>query len=161
MTISPEPNERTDMLSQVVTALIDRSGKTQRDLVDRAGLSKDQISRALRGARTLSSAEALALLEAAGLPARGALTLALYGRHDLAGEWTGSGMAAFLETLVAALPDALEQAIGDSSDRVDPRWGPQAARFVAQRIAHHIHDLIDREQRLGDFKPFGRNADVA
>lgn len=160
MTISPEPHERIDMLSQVVTTLIDRSGKTQRDLVDRAGLSKDQISRTLRGARSLSSTEALALLNAAGLPARGALTLALYGRHDLAGEWTGSGMAAFLETLVAALPDALEQAIGDFRDRVDPRWGPPVARFMAQRVAHHIKDVVEREERLGDFHPSGRGAVV-
>ena len=153
MEFTPLPQEHGDALSRVVTTLIDRSGKSQRDLTQRAGLSKDQISRALRGTRSLTSAEALALLEAAGLPAKGALTLALYGRDDLASAWTGSGLAAFLETLVAALPDALEQAVGETSDRIDPRWGPQAARFIAQRIAHHIRDLIEREERLGDFRP--------
>ena len=152
MTVSQSPPQDAALL-RVVATLIDRSGKTQRDLVTRAGLSKDQISRALRGARALTSTEAYALLDAAGLPARGALTLALYGRDDLASAWTGSGLAAFLETLVAALPDALEQAVGATSDRVDPRWGPQVARFAAQRIAHHINDLIEREQRLGDFRP--------
>ena len=68
-------------------------------------------------------------------------------------------MAAFLETLVAALPDALAAEIGETSDRVDPRWGPQAARFVAQRIAHHIAELVEREERLGEFKPvIGRSS---
>ena len=140
-------------LHQVVADLVGQSGVTQRDLVARAGLSKDQVSRALKGSRHLSPDEAVALLTAAGLPARGALTLALFGRQDLAGEWARSGMASFLETLIAALPDALTAEIGDTSDRVDPRWGPQAARFVAQRIAHHIHDLVAREQRLGEFTP--------
>lgn len=149
----PHPRDRSDALHEVVTALIDRSGKSQRDLVHRAGLSKDQISRALRSERSLSSSEALALLEAADLPARGTLTLALFGRQDLAREWTGTGMAAFLEALVGALPEALEQAVGDTSDRVDPRWGRQAARFVAQRIAHHISELVERKERLGEFTP--------
>lgn len=146
-------------LHRVVADLIGTSGIAQRDLLARAGLSKDQLSRALKGSRHLSSEEAIAILAAAGLPARGALTLALFGRQDLAGEWARSGMAAFLETLVAALPDALAAEIGDTSDRVDPRWGPQAARFVAQRIAHHIAELVEREERLGEFRPvIGRSS---
>ena len=104
---------------------------------------------ALRGMGTTLTA----ILHEAGLPARGTLTLALFDRQDLAADWARSGLGGFLETMVAALPDALAAEIGDTSDRVDPRWGTQAARFVAQRIAHHIHDLIEREQRLGEFKP--------
>lgn len=146
-------------LHRVVADLVGTSGVTQRDLLARAGLSKDQLSRSLKGSRHLSSDEAIAILQAAGLPARGALTLALFGRQDLAGEWARSGMAAFLETLVAALPDALAAEIGETSDRVDPRWGPPAARFVAQRIAHHIAELVEREERLGEFRPLvGRQA---
>ena len=159
MPLSPLPNHRPDTLHHVVTMLIGRSGKRQRDLVMRAGLSKDQISRTLRGSRGMTSNEALALLEAADLPARGALTLALYGRQDLVTEWVLSGLAAFFETLVGALPDALDQALGDNSDRIDSRWGPQAARFVAQRVAHHITDLIAREERLGEFDPAGVRKD--
>ncbi|UVO50139.1 hypothetical protein M0208_06255 [Sphingomonas sp. SUN019] len=161
MPLNPLPDHDLDTLRQVVTMLITRSGKRQRDLVPRAGLSKDQISRALRGSRGMTSSEALALLDAAGLPARGALTLALYGRQDLASEWALSGLAAFLETFVNALPDALDQALGGNSDRIDPRWGPQAARFVAQRVAHHITDLIEREEKLGDFDPTGRRHEHA
>jgi len=68
-------------------------------------------------------------------------------------------MAAFLETLVAALPDALAAEIGETSDRVDARWGPPVARFVAQRVAHHIAELVEREERLGEFRPLiGRSA---
>ena len=55
--------------------------------------------------------------------------------------------------MIAALPDALAAEIGDTRDRIDPRWGTQAARFVAQRIAHHIRELIKREERLGEFTP--------
>ena len=105
----------------------------------------------------MSLEEAGTILHEAGLPARGTLTLALFDRQDLATDWARSGLGGFLEMMVAALPDALAAEIGETSDRVDPRWGTQAARFVAQRIAHHIHDLIEREQRLGDFSP-GRTA---
>ena len=59
--------------------------------------------------------------------------------------------------MIAALPDALTAEIGEIRDRIDPRWGTQAARFVAQRIAHHIREMIEREERLGDFAP-GRTA---
>lgn len=140
-------------LHTVVGDLLEQSGFSQRDLAIKVGLSKDSLCRALKGTRHLSLNEAGAILTAAGLPARGALTLAMFDRRDLANEWSRSGLAAFLETLIAALPDALSAELGSSSDRIDPRWGSAVARFVAQRIAHHIHELIEREERLGEFKP--------
>lgn len=94
--------------------------------------------------------EALAILSAAGLPARGAITLALFDRTDIVVEWSGLGLAAFLEGLVAALPNELEHLVGSGCDRVDPRWGRLMARLVAQRLADHIGDVRDREERLGD-----------
>src|SRR3546814_15788200 len=48
----------------------------------------------------------------------------------LAIDWSESGLSAFLETLIAALPGALAAEIGDECDRINPRWGQQAARFV-------------------------------
>lgn len=140
-------------VAAVVTELVERSRLSQRELVERSGLSKDQVSRSLRGARQIELDEALAILSAAGLPGRGTLTLALYDRSDLAIDWSESGLSAFLETLIAALPDALAAEIGDECDRINPRWGQQAARFVAQRIAHHIRELVEREEQLGNFEP--------
>lgn len=139
----------------IVGDLVEQTGLSQRDLAGRVGMSKDQFSRTLKGTRHLSLDEAGAILAAAGLPARGTLTLAMFDRRDLANEWSRSGLAAFLETLVAALPDALVAELGDSSDRVDPRWGAAVAKFVAQRIASHIDELIEREQKLGEFRPAG------
>lgn len=142
------PVTHRDQLHVAVSTLIGRSRVSRRDLSQRAGLSKDQLSRTLRGARSLSSAEALALLHAAELPARGAMTLVLYDRADIVCDWTSSGLAAFLEALVAALPDALNETVGFMSDRVDPRWGKLAARLVAERIARHIAQLVEREERF-------------
>lgn len=140
-------------LGALVAKLIERSGASQRALVSRTGLSKDQINRTCLGVRPLKLQEALTLLDAADVPARGALTLAIFGRPDLAIEWSESGMTNFLEMLIQALPDALQSELADEFDRVNPRWGQHAARFVAQRIAHHIHELIDREAKLGEFEP--------
>ena len=155
--IADPPPFTTAPLHAVVADLVEESGVSQRDLVARVGLSKDQLNRTLKGTRHMSLEEAATILHETGLPARGTLTLALFGRQDLATDWARSGSGAFLETMIAALPDALTAEIGEIRDRIDPRWGTQAARFVAQRIAHHIHDMIEREQRLGDFAP-GRTA---
>lgn len=140
-------------LGALVSKLIERSGLPQRELVSRTGLSKDQVSRTCLGTRPLKLEEALRLLKAADMPARGAITLALFDRTELAIEWSQSGMSQFLESLIEALPEALLQELGEDLDRVNPRWGQHAARFVAQRIAHHIQDLIEREARLGEFVP--------
>lgn len=140
-------------LGGLVAKLIERSGTSQRALVTRTGLSKDQINRTCLGTRPLKLQEALTLLEAADVPARGALTLAIFNRPDLAVEWSESGMASFVELLIQALPTALQTELGDQLDRVNPRWGQHAARFVAQRIAHHVQELMDREAKLGEFEP--------
>lgn len=140
-------------LGSMVSKLIGRSRLSQRELTTRSGLSKDQLSRTLLGKRPVKFDEAMRLLAAADIPARGALTLALFDRSDLAIEWCDSGLSAFLETLIEALPATLQSELGEDIERVNPRWGQHAARFVAQRIAHHIQELIEREQKLGQFEP--------
>jgi len=134
----------------VVSELISSTRRPQRELLARTGLSKDQLSRALRGTRQMELAEAVAILGAADFPARGALALALFERPDLAVEWSHSGMAAFFEALIEALPDALITELGEEFDRINPRWGAQTAKFVAQRLAKHVEEIIAREDRLGD-----------
>lgn len=140
-------------LGVVVSKLITRSRLSQRELTARSGLSKDQLSRTLLGKRAVRFDEAMRLLAAAEVPARGALTLALFDRSDLAIEWSDSGLSAFFEALIEALPETLRSELGDDIERVNPRWGQHAARFVAQRINHHIQELIEREQKLGEFEP--------
>jgi transcriptional regulator with XRE-family HTH domain len=140
-------------LGALVSKLIQRSGLPQRELVCRTGLSKDQVSRTCLGTRPLKVEEALTLLRAADMPARGAITLALFDRTELAVEWCHTGMSQFLELLIEALPEALLQELGEELDRVNPRWGQHAARFVAQRIAHHVRDVVEREAKLGEFEP--------
>lgn len=140
-------------LGVVVSQLVARSRLSQRELTSRSGLSKDQLSRTLLGRRPVKFDEAITLLQAADVPARGALTLALFERPDLAVEWSSSGLSEFLEALIQSLPAALEAELGEHLDRVNPRWGQHAARFVAQRIGHHIQELIERERKLGEFEP--------
>lgn len=150
--IAPEGAEAPD-LNAIVAELVATSRLPQRTLMARTGLSKDQLSRTLRGTRPIEMSGAMIILRAADLPARGAMTLALYDRPDLAVEWSQSGLAAFLETLIEALPNALAAEVGEATERINPRWGQHAARFVAQRLAHHIRELVEREERLGEFEP--------
>lgn len=140
-------------LGALVAGLLEHSPISQREIAARAGLSKDQLSRTIAGKRPVELDEALSILKAVELPARGAITLALFQRPDLAVEWSESGLSSFLETLIEALPEALVAEIGDDLDRINPRWGHLAARFVAQRIKHHIQEIIEREETLGNFEP--------
>lgn len=147
------PSQAFDQtIASVVTRLIGQTHLSQRELTERSGLSKDQLSRALKGTRQFEIAEALAILTAAGLPGRAAITLTLFDRADLAVEWSQSGLSGFYEALIAALPEALTAELGDAGDRVNPRWGQHAARLVAQRIAQHIEEIVEREERLGDLR---------
>lgn len=140
-------------LKGLVASLLQQSGLSQRELGSRSGLSKDQLSRTFACKRPVELGEALALLDAAEMPGRGAITLALFERSDLAVEWSRSGLSEFLETLIRELPEALLTELGDSVDRINPRWGRLAARFVAQRIAHHVQEITDREAQMAEFKP--------
>lgn len=150
---SPNSQPIDQQVRSVVSALVCSTRRPQRELLARTGLSKDQLSRTLRGYRQLDLEETLAILTAADLPARGALTLTLFGRPDLAVEWSQTGMAAFFETLIAALPEALTAELGEDFDRINPRWGALTAKFVAQRLARHVEEIRDREERLGELEP--------
>ena len=134
----------------IVSELVSSTRRPQREFLARTGLSKDQLARALRGARPMELSEAVAILGAADFPARGALALALFERPDLAIEWCHSGMAAFFEALIEALPEALISELSEEFNRINPRWGVQTAKFVAQRLAKHVEEIIAREEKLGD-----------
>ena len=81
------------------------------------------------------------------------LALALFERPDLAIEWRHWGMAAFIEALIESLPDALVSEFGEEFDCLNPEWSGQAANFVAQRPARRVDELIEHEDRLGEFLP--------
>lgn len=71
-------------LGMLIAGLLERSPYHQREIAARADLSKDQLSRTVAGKRGVKLDEALSTLQAADLPGRGAVTLALFQRSDLA-----------------------------------------------------------------------------
>ena len=82
--IVPPPSV-DESIRGIVAELVNSSPRPQRALLALTGLSKDQLCRMQSGARSLPVPTALAILEAADYPARGALALALF-RPDLAVE---------------------------------------------------------------------------
>ena len=132
----------------MVSRLVSSSGETQRQLSRRTGLTKDQISRTLCGTRRAEIDEVLAILGALDIPARGIVALALFDRSDLAVAWSRTGPAAFLEALIDALPRCFDEELGPSVERISPKWGPHAARVVAQRLAKHLQDIDSCESVL-------------
>ena len=137
-----------DLLTVLLSRLVSSSGETQRRLSLRTGLTKDQISRTLCGARRVELDEVLAILRALDLPARATVALALFGRTDLAVDWSKTGAAGFLEALIEALPGSFAEELGEGVQRINPKWGSHAARVVAKRIAQHLGDIDNCEDRL-------------
>lgn len=142
------PTTVQDRLSAMVSRLVSSSGETQRQLSRRTGLTKDQISRTLCGNRRAELDEVLAILRALNIPSRGIVALAIFDRSDLAIAWSRTGTAAFLETLIDALPRCLDEELGPAVERISPKWGQHAARVVAQRLAKHLQDIDSCESIL-------------
>jgi transcriptional regulator with XRE-family HTH domain len=148
---TPVQSELTTLLSRLVS----KTGARQRLLAQRTGLTKDQISRTLCGTRRTELDEMLAILSALDLPARATVALALFGRSDLAISWSQSGASGFLEALIEALPECLDDELGSSVDRINPRWGRHSARVVAQRLATHLRDIDSCEATFAGGLPTG------
>ena len=85
-----------------------------------------------------------------------ALNLHKESSQEMAGERARQGVAACLETLVAALTTrswrrSVKPVTG--SIRVGGAGSAFRRTFVPQRIAHHIAELVEREERPGEFRP--------
>ncbi len=144
--------ERKDIDRRVVTVLdaaVRASGLSRREIARSSGLHKDALLRVLAGKRPVTTQEALDIFAAAGFEPRPALILALLGQEALGFEWATTNMAPFLDALIAALPNALSEALGEDIAEIRPRWGAGTARMIAKSLAEHVAELSRRETAFG------------
>jgi antitoxin HigA-1 len=125
------------------------SGRSKREIARQSGLHKDALLRALTGQRPLTAQEAMNILDAAGLHGRAAYLLAIIGHKDLGLEWGASDISLFFDALLAELPKALAETLGEDIGEVKPRWGAGTARMIAKTLAEHVAELARRESAFG------------
>lgn len=135
-------------LARLLTAAVDRSGKSRREVARAAAMNKDTFLRALRGEKAVTIEEAARVLDACGLASNGALLLAILGHEDLAVEWLGEDVGAFLDQFLTALPVTMNETLGHRIADLRPRWAIGTSRLVARLLAKHIDDFAERDISL-------------
>lgn len=135
-------------LARLLTAAVDRSGKSRREIARNADMNKDTFLRILRGEKAISLDDAMRVLEATGLASSSALLLAILGHEDLAVEWLGEDAGAFMDQFLAALPVTMNETLGPRIADLRPRWAVGTSRLVARLLAKHIDDFAERDMSL-------------
>lgn len=135
-------------LARLLTAAVDRSGKSRREVARSADMNKDTFLRILRGEKAISLEDAMRVLEATSLASSSALLLAILGHEDLAVEWLGEDAGAFLDQFLAALPVTMNETLGPRIADLRPRWAIGTSRLVARLLAKHIDDFAERDMSL-------------
>lgn len=135
-------------LARLLTAAVDRSGKSRREIARAADMNKDTFLRILRGEKAISLDDAIRVLEATGLASNSALLLAILGHDDLAVEWLGEDVGAFLDQFLTALPVTMNETLGHRIADLRPRWAVGTSRLVARLLAKHIDDFAERDMSL-------------
>ena len=148
MTSTAQISAINTRLARLLTAAVDRSGKSRRQIARNADMNKDTFLRILRGEKAISLDDAMRVLEAAGMASSSALLLAILGHEDLAVEWLGEDAGAFMDQFLAALPVTMNETLGPRVADLRPRWAVGTSRLVARLLAKHIDDFAERDMSL-------------
>jgi antitoxin HigA-1 len=135
-------------LARLLTAAVDRSGKSRREIARIIAMNKDTFLRVLRGEKPITLEEAARILNASGMPSRGPLLLAILGHDDLAVEWLGEDVGDFLDQFITALPVTMHETLGARIADLRPRWAVGTSQLVARMLAKHIDDFTERDLSL-------------
>lgn len=141
--------DHDDRMRVVLEEAIRASGRSKREIARASGLHKDALLRALSGQRPVTAQEAMNIFDAAGLHGRAAYMLAIVGQTDLGLEWGANDVSLFFDALLAELPRALADTLGDDIHEIKPRWGAGTARMIAKTLAEHVAELTRRESAFG------------
>ena len=141
----PDINRR---LARVLAIAVASSGKPRCEIANAAGMHKDTLMRAIRGARPITLEEAERILVACDVPAHAAIILGLTGYEHLAEHWLRDDAGAFLEAFLAALPGTLDRILGQRVSDLRPRWAGGTSQLVARVLARHLTEFEERDLAL-------------
>lgn len=130
-------------LAGMLVLAADGSGKTRQAIARDAALHKDTLLRALRGNRPIAIAEAASILKACGVGPGLVFQAVLSDCEEPATLWMHGDAARFVETLLADLPTAIHEAVGERALELRSQWAKGTARLVGQMLARHLDEVAE------------------
>lgn len=143
--ISSAIGDENDRLAIVLTCAVENAGKSRGRVAEDAGMHRQTLMRLIRGERVIKLEDAARILTVCDVPVRSTLMLALSGQEQFACRWMHHEVGLFLEEFLTSLPSALDEALGDRSDEVRPKWAKGTSQLVAKLLANHIDDFAARD----------------
>jgi antitoxin HigA-1 len=141
----PRIGEENDRLVRVLACAVDNASRPRGQIAEEAGMHRQTLMKLVRGERVIKLEDAARILAVCGVPVRSTLMLALSGQEQFACQWMHHEVGLFLEEFLTSLPPALDQALGDRSDELRPKWAKGTSQLVARMLADHIDDFASRE----------------
>lgn len=146
MTASPSPiGNENDRLVCVLACAVENAGKPRGQIADEANMHRQTLMKLVRGERAIKLEDAARILSVCGVPVRSTLTLALSGQEQFACRWMHHEVGLFLEDFLTSLPMALDEALGERSDELRPKWAKGTSQLVAKLLANHIDEFAARD----------------
>lgn len=124
---TPAREPKSKALNLAVTTASAKSRVRRGDLAREIGVCDRQLRRMMKSG-TMSPDQCRAILHALGVPPTWALLLAELDHPELIGTDEQDFLANFVPALVALLAERPRS--------LSPRWAPQAARFIDERLFH-------------------------
>lgn len=146
----PADHSLESRITRLLAQAVEQSGKPVAEIAQKAGLKRDTVRRSLSGNRNASLAEAVAILDAAGLPGEQAVFLMLIAGDEFALARSGSTLAEFLELLFRCAPNEICDQLGPDVNELRPRWAGGTAALLARTLAQHVGELARRGDAIGE-----------
>ena len=143
--ISSPIGVENDRIAIVLRCAVENAGKSRGQVAEDAGMHRQTLMRLVRGEREIKPEVAARILTVCGVPVRSTLMLALSGQENFACRWMHHDIGLFLEDFLTSLPSALDEALGDRSDEVRPKWAKGTSQLVARLLANHIDEFAARD----------------
>ena len=137
-------------LARLLGRAVHDSGRSLAEVARRSELKRDTVRRTIEGAREVTIAEAVAILDAAGLAGEHTLLFMLLVDEDFALESSGTGAAQFLRELFRRIPIEISEQLGDDVVDLRPRWANGTAKLLARTLTEHIANLNRRGDAIGE-----------
>lgn len=137
-------------ITRLLAQAVEQSGKPIAEIARAAGLKRDTVRRSLSGDRNASLAEAVAILDATGLPGEQALFLMLIVGNEFALAHSGTTLGEFLELLFRSAPNEICDQLDQDVNELRPRWAGGTAALLARTLAQHVGELARRGDAIGE-----------
>ena len=137
-------------LARLLGRAVHDSGRSLAEVARRSELKRDTVRRTIEGGREVTIAEAVAILDAAGLAGEQTLLFMLLVDEDFAMTYSGTVLTDFIGELFRCVPSAIVEELGENAHELRPRWAHGTAKLLARTLSQHVTEITQRGDAIGD-----------